>query len=58
MKDNKIFLTKKVKDKNLENKIKTLNFFSQYGNFKDIDSYKMAIFLTTQKYLAIQLNTN
>ena len=40
MKDNKIFLTKKVKDKNLENKIKNFKFFSQYGNFKDIDSYK------------------
>ncbi|MEJ7174606.1 tandem-type lipoprotein [Staphylococcus caprae] len=40
MKDNKIYLTKKVKDKNLKNKIKTFKFFSQYGNFKDIDSYK------------------
>ncbi|MFW3621272.1 tandem-type lipoprotein [Staphylococcus caprae] len=31
MKDNKFYLTKKVKDKNLENKIKTFKFFSQYG---------------------------
>ena len=58
MKNNKISLTKKVKDKNLENKIKSFKFFSQYGNFKDIDSYKMVIFPTTQKYLAIQLNIN
>ena len=28
MKDNKFYLTKKVKDKNLENKIKPLNFLS------------------------------
>ncbi|MBU5271894.1 tandem-type lipoprotein [Staphylococcus caprae] len=40
MKNNKIYLTKKVKDKKIEEEIKNFKFFSQYGNFKDIDSYK------------------
>ncbi|MFW3510632.1 tandem-type lipoprotein [Staphylococcus caprae] len=40
MKDNKIYLTKKVKDNKIEKEIKNFKFFSQYGNFKDIDSYK------------------
>ncbi|MDK6298353.1 tandem-type lipoprotein [Staphylococcus caprae] len=40
MKNNKIYLTKKVKNKKIEEEIKNFKFFSQYGNFKDIDSYK------------------
>ncbi|HDG5463071.1 tandem-type lipoprotein [Staphylococcus aureus] len=40
MVDNKIILTKDIKDENIKKEIENFKFFAQYGNFKDLSKYK------------------
>ncbi|HDE7255226.1 TPA: tandem-type lipoprotein [Staphylococcus aureus] len=40
MVDNKIILTKGIKDENIKKEIENFKFFAQYGNFKDLSKYK------------------
>ena len=40
MVDNKIIPTKDIKDEKIKKEIENFKFFSQYGNFKDINDYK------------------
>ncbi|MCD0829909.1 Csa1 family protein, partial [Staphylococcus aureus] len=40
MVDNKIILTKEIKDENIKIEIENFKFFVQYGNFKDLENYK------------------
>ncbi|MCE3022112.1 tandem-type lipoprotein [Staphylococcus pasteuri] len=39
-KNNRIHITKDIKDKKLKNKIENFKFFAQYANFKDLNKYK------------------
>ncbi|WP_256089975.1 Csa1 family protein, partial [Staphylococcus aureus] len=38
--DNKIILTKDIKDEKIKKEIEIFKFFAQYGNFKDLTKYK------------------
>ncbi len=56
MVDNKIILTKEIKDENIKIEIENFKFFVQYENLKDLENYKDEIVLMA-KY-TIQLNIN
>ena len=44
MEHNQIIPTKPIQDDKLKKEIENFKFFVQYGNFKDINDYKMVIF--------------